>query len=50
VASPLFTKRIEPAADALVTQVRQKTQPVATARVEAGAASDAASEDEEVSQ
>ena len=31
VASPLFTKRIEPAADALVLQVRQKTRPVATA-------------------
>ena len=31
VASPLFTKRIEPAADALVFQVRQATQPVATA-------------------
>jgi NADH-quinone oxidoreductase subunit M len=34
VASPLFTKRIEPAADALVEQVRQKTQPVATAHAE----------------
>jgi len=34
VASPLFTKRIEPAADALVEKVRQKTQPVATAHTE----------------
>jgi NADH-quinone oxidoreductase subunit M len=34
VASPLFTKRIEPAADALVMQVRARTQPVATASVE----------------
>jgi len=34
VASPLFTKRIEPAADALVVQVRQKTRPVATASAE----------------
>jgi NADH-quinone oxidoreductase subunit M len=50
VASPLFTKRIEPAADALVMQVRQKTQPVATALVEGGVASDAAPEDEEVPQ
>jgi NADH-quinone oxidoreductase subunit M len=31
VASPLFTKRIEPAADALVLHVQQRTQPVATA-------------------
>jgi NADH-quinone oxidoreductase subunit M len=33
VLSPLFTKRIEPAADALVRQVREATQPVATASV-----------------
>ena len=50
VASPLFTKRIEPAADALVMQVRQKTQPVAAARVVSGVASDVAPEDEEVPQ
>ncbi len=31
VASPLFTRRIEPAADALVLQVRERTRPVATA-------------------
>jgi len=31
VASPLFTKRIEPAADALVLQVQERTRPVATA-------------------
>ncbi len=48
VASPLFTRRIEPAADALVLQVRQKTQPVATASVERRPAvpDDAAPEDE----
>jgi NADH-quinone oxidoreductase subunit M len=34
VASPLFTKRIEPAADALVMQVRARTRPVATAATE----------------
>jgi NADH-quinone oxidoreductase subunit M len=34
VASPLFTKRIEPAATALVTQVRARTEPVATAAAE----------------
>ena len=27
IASPLFTRRIEPAADALVRQVRERTQP-----------------------
>jgi NADH-quinone oxidoreductase subunit M len=31
VASPLFTRRIEPAADALVMQVQAKTRPVAAA-------------------
>jgi hypothetical protein len=31
VASPLFTRRIEPAADALVRQVRERTQPVRAA-------------------
>jgi len=31
VASPLFTKRIEPAADALVLHVQERTRPVATA-------------------
>jgi NADH-quinone oxidoreductase subunit M len=48
VASPLFTKRIEPAADALVVQVRQRTQPVATASVEPRPVvpDDAAPEDE----
>jgi NADH-quinone oxidoreductase subunit M len=50
VASPLFTKRIEPAADALVVQVRQQTQPVATARAERGpeVPDDAALEGQEV--
>ena len=32
VASPLFTRRIEPAADALVRQVRAQTQPVRAAQ------------------
>jgi NADH-quinone oxidoreductase subunit M len=36
VASPLFTKRIEPAAEALVRQVQQKTRPVAAAVLEEG--------------
>ncbi|MCG6920574.1 MAG: NADH-quinone oxidoreductase subunit M [Acidobacteria bacterium] len=31
VASPLFTKRIEPAADALVVQVQERTRPIAAA-------------------
>jgi NADH-quinone oxidoreductase subunit M len=31
VASPLFTKRIEPAADALVLQVQERTRPIAAA-------------------
>jgi hypothetical protein len=31
LASPLFTRRIEPAADALVRRVRAQTQPAATA-------------------
>jgi len=31
VASPLFTRRIEPSADALVRQVKARVQPVATA-------------------
>jgi NADH-quinone oxidoreductase subunit M len=47
VASPLFTKRIEPAADALVVQVRQKTQPVATARVGPSTADEATAAGEE---
>jgi len=34
VASPLFTRRIEPSAEALVRQVHQRTQPIATATVE----------------
>jgi len=34
VASPLFTKRIEPAAESLVRQVQQKTRPVAAATLE----------------
>jgi hypothetical protein len=33
VASPLFTKSIEPAADALITQVQAKTRPVAATSV-----------------
>jgi NADH-quinone oxidoreductase subunit M len=37
VASPLFTKRIEPAADALVRQVRAQTRAVAVASVEPAA-------------
>jgi NADH-quinone oxidoreductase subunit M len=32
VASPLFTRRIEPAADALILQVEAQTRPVAAAR------------------
>jgi NADH-quinone oxidoreductase subunit M len=32
VASPLFTRRIEPAADALIRQVQAKTRPVAAVR------------------
>jgi NADH-quinone oxidoreductase subunit M len=49
VASPLFTRRIEPAADALVLQVRQKARPVATASVEPrpGPADDPALDDDE---
>jgi NADH-quinone oxidoreductase subunit M len=35
VASPLFTKRIEPAADALVLRVQQEAHPVAVAATEA---------------
>ena len=31
VASPAFTRRIEPSVDALVRQVREQTQPVRTA-------------------
>jgi NADH-quinone oxidoreductase subunit M len=31
VASPAFTRRVEPAADALVRQVRARTQPVRAA-------------------
>jgi len=38
VASPLFTRRIEPAADALVRQVRAQTQPVRAAHSPATAA------------
>jgi len=38
VASPLFTRRIEPAADALVRQVRAQTQPVRAAHSPAIAA------------
>jgi len=34
VASPLFTKRIEPSAEALVRQVQQRTRPVAAATLE----------------
>jgi NADH-quinone oxidoreductase subunit M len=34
VASPLFTKRIEPSAEALVRHVQQKTRPVAAAVLE----------------
>jgi NADH-quinone oxidoreductase subunit M len=49
VASPLFTKRIEPAADALVLQVRQRTEPVAAAHLEPPAiTADPAPEGEEV--
>jgi NADH-quinone oxidoreductase subunit M len=36
VASPLFTKRIEPAAEALVRHVQQKTRPVAAAVLQEG--------------
>jgi NADH-quinone oxidoreductase subunit M len=36
VASPLFTHRIEPAADALVRHVRETTRPTAAASVEPG--------------
>ncbi|MGE5125214.1 MAG: complex I subunit 4 family protein [Betaproteobacteria bacterium] len=42
VASPLFTRRIEPAADALVRQVKQQTQPVRAASAAAAAARAAA--------
>jgi NADH-quinone oxidoreductase subunit M len=38
VASPLFTKRIEPAADALVLHVQERTRPVATVSAEPVAA------------
>jgi len=31
VASPLFTRRIEPAADALVVQIKERTRPVRAA-------------------
>jgi NADH-quinone oxidoreductase subunit M len=49
VASPLFTRRIEPAADALVLQVRERTEPVAAVRLEPPASpADPASEREEV--
>ena len=34
VASPYFTRRIEPSAEALVRQVQQKTRPVAAATIE----------------
>jgi len=34
VASPLFTRRIEPSAEALVRQVHQRTQPIASATLE----------------
>jgi len=34
VASPLFTKRIEPSAEALIRHVQQKTRPVAAAALE----------------
>jgi NADH-quinone oxidoreductase subunit M len=36
VASPLFTKRIEPSAEALVRQVQQQTRPVKAADLEEG--------------
>jgi NADH-quinone oxidoreductase subunit M len=36
VASPVFTRRIEPAADALVNRVKERTRPVAAATVTPG--------------
>jgi NADH-quinone oxidoreductase subunit M len=51
VASPLFTRRIEPAADALVLRVRQQTEPVAAAGLTPPpppTAGDAAGDGEEV--
>jgi NADH-quinone oxidoreductase subunit M len=41
IASPLFTRRIEPAADALVRQVREQVQPVRNAQAPAAAAAPA---------
>jgi NADH-quinone oxidoreductase subunit M len=47
VASPLFTKRIEPAAGALVLQVNRKAQPVALAAAGPSEATPPVAEDDE---